>query len=177
MDYAAMWPPFRGRYSGNFFIRQHVCVFVLSILADWEFSATQHDWIRRPRPEAEITSRGAGTCSKWLVFFTPKSTAARLEHMGEEEAGIGTTTTFVSLSKPRSRGLDKRALFGLWGCVHAHACHVHRWGCRDPNPNSKGFRIGLDQLRWPAMHDRGPAGPFQGGDRSGHRPYRQLGHC
>ena len=31
---------------------------------------------------------------KWLVFFTPESTAARLEHMGEEEeeAGIGTTT-------------------------------------------------------------------------------------
>ena len=61
---------------------------------------------------------------KWLVFFTSKvHAAARLEAyacMGEE---VGTTRP---ASLPCRRELDKRALFGLWGSVHAlmHAMFI-----------------------------------------------------
>jgi hypothetical protein len=53
-------------------------------------------------------------------------------------------------------------------CTLMHAMFI-AGASGDPNPNPKGFRIGLGQPRWAMRHDRGPGRPFPGGDRSGHR--------
>jgi len=90
--------------------------------------------------------------------------------MGEEEAGIGTTTTsFVSLSKLNLAvaGLTNDHFSGSGAaCMPCSSL-----GGSKSKFQRKGFRIGLPGPTEMAMrHDRGP-GPFQGvtGQESGHR--------
>ena len=179
MDSAAMWPPFRGQryntiqYTSGFFISACMCLCSLSLHTTLHYTCrlrgnSQHDWIRWDH------NTSWNLLTKWLLFFTPKSTAAKPSAHAWGELGLGLGLPLLQQTscsdRGRSRAWQTTTFRARSGCMHAlspmHAMFLHRWVLRwgvggDPtNPNSKGFTIGL-----------GPGPTDNGHARSGTRPF------